>query len=418
MTPFQISVLFFLQLAVVLVVCRAVSWLSGRVGQPPVVGEMIAGVALGPSLFGLLAPQLQAQLFPPASKAIIFSGAQLGLVLYMFVVGLEFRLDLVRTRLRTALAVSFSGILAPFALGCVIAVWFLKTGGLFEAKVGAIQAVPYLGASMAITAFPMLARIIVERGLAGTSVGALALAAGAIDDAAAWCVLALVLASFASDPSIALMAIGGSVALVAVLFTVGRRLFAAIAARAERGPREDNTMFGLTLVLLMLAAWFTDTIGIYAVFGAFALGAAFPRGPFAERLRARTEPLTVHLLLPLFFIYSGLNTRFDLVTDPSLWFAAAAILAAAVIGKAGACYVAARLCGESHREAMGVGSLMNARGLMELIILNIGLERGLITPALFSIMVLMAVVTTLMATPMFNRLYGRPDPESASSSFE
>ncbi len=418
MTPFQISVLFFLQLAVVLVVCRAVSWLSGRVGQPPVVGEMIAGVALGPSLFGLLAPGLQAQLFPPASKAIIFSGAQLGLVLYMFIVGLEFRLDLVQSRLRTALAVSFSGIIAPFALGCVIAVWFLRQGGLFEPQVSTIQAVPYLGAAMAITAFPMLARIIVERGLAGTSVGALALAAGAIDDAAAWCVLALVLASFAGDPSIALMAIGGSVALVAVVFTVGRRLFAAVAARSERSVGDDRAMFGVTLVLLMLSAWFTDSIGIYAVFGAFVLGAAFPRGPFAERLRAKTEPLTTHLLLPLFFIYSGLNTRFDLVTDSSLWLAAAAVLAAAVIGKAGACYVAARLCGETHREAMGVGSLMNARGLMELIILNIGLERGLITPALFSIMVLMAVVTTLMATPMFNRLYGKPSGPSTSTSLE
>jgi len=418
MTPFQISVLFFLQLAVVLVVCRAVSWLARRVGQPPVVGEMIAGVALGPSLFGLLAPGLQAQLFPPASRPILFCGAQLGLVLYMFIVGLEFRLDLVRTRLRTALAVSFSGILAPFALGCAIALWLLKTGGLFQASVSPLQAAPYLGAAMAITAFPMLARIIVERGLAGTSVGALALAAGAIDDAAAWCVLALVLASFASDPSIALFAIGGSLALVFVVYTVGRRLFAAIAARAERGAGDDHAMFGLTLVLLMLAAWFTDSIGIYAVFGAFILGSAFPRGPFTERLRAKTEPLTVQLLLPLFFIYSGLNTRFDLVTDPGLWLVAAAILGAAVLGKAGACYLAARLCGENHREAMGVGSLMNARGLMELIILNIGLERGLITPALFSIMVLMAVVTTLMATPMFNRLYGRPAGTPSPASLE
>lgn len=418
MTPFQISVLFFLQLAVVLLVCRLVAMLARRLGQPPVVGEMIAGVALGPSLFGLLAPDLQAQLFPAASRPILFCGAQLGLVLYMFIVGLEFRLDLVRSRLRTALAVSFSGILAPFVLGCVIALWLLHLGGFFQPAVSALQAAPYLGAAMAITAFPMLARIIVERGLAGTSVGALSLAAGAIDDAAAWCVLALVLASFAGDPAIALFAIGGSLALILVVYTVGRRVLAAIAARAARGAGEDHAMFGVTLVLLMLAAWFTDSIGIYAVFGAFILGSAVPRGPFAERLRGKIEPLTVQLLLPLFFIYSGLNTRFDLVTDPGLWLVAAVILVAAVLGKAGACYLAARLCGETHREAMGVGSLMNARGLMELIILNIGLESGLITPALFSIMVLMAVVTTLMATPMFNRFYGKSSAAPASAALE
>lgn len=405
MTPFELSIRFFLQLAVVLIACRAVGWLAKRCGQPPVVGEMIAGVALGPSLLGWLAPAWQAQLFPTESRGILFCGAQLGLVLYMFVVGMEFRVDLVRTRLKTALAVSLSGILAPFAFGCLIALWLLSRGGLFQPGVSSYQAAPYLGAAMAITAFPMLARIIVERGLAGTTVGALALAAGAIDDAAAWCVLALVLASFGSDPSIALYAIGGSLVLIAIVLTLGRGLLKKIATYAERGPDADQAMFGCVLVLLMLAAWYTDSIGIYAVFGAFVLGAAVPRGPFAKRMCNKIEPLTVQLLLPLFFIYSGLNTRFDLLTDPSQWLVAAVILTAAVLGKAGACYLAARLCGESHREAIGVGSLMNARGLMELIILNIGLERGLITPALFSIMVFMAVVTTLMATPMFNRFY-------------
>lgn len=409
MTPFQLSIRFFLQLAVVLVACRLVGWIAKRFGQPPVVGEMVAGVALGPSLLGVLAPSWQAALFPSASRPILFCGAQLGLVLYMFVVGLEFRFDLIRSRLRSALAVSLSGIVAPFAFGCLIAVWLLPRGGFFQPNVTAIQAIPYLGSAMAITAFPMLARIIVERGLAGTTVGALSLAAGAIDDAAAWCVLALVLASFAGDPTIALYAIGGSIALAAFLLTGGRRLLGLIATRAERSGADDHSMFGLALMLLMLAAWFTDSIGIYAVFGAFIMGAAVPRGPFADRLREKIEPLTVQLLLPLFFIYSGLNTRFDLVNDPNLWLVAAVVLIAAVLGKTGACYLAARACGESHREAIGVGSLMNARGLMELIILNIGLERGLITPALFSIMVIMAVVTTLMATPLFNRFYGKPN---------
>ena len=410
MTPFELSVRFFLQLAIILCVCRFVSWLATPVGQPPVVGEMIAGVLLGPSLFGLLAPHWQAQLFPAASKPILFSVAQVGLVLYMFVVGLEFRIDLVRDRMRSALAISASGILAPFILGCGIASWLLARGGFFNPGVSLWQAMPYLGAAMAITAFPMLARIIVERKLTGTPVGALALAAGAIDDAAAWCVLALVLASFAGDPTIALYAIGGSVLLVAVTLTLGKRLLGALVTRGERSESDSRSMFGWLLVLLMLAAWFTDSIGIYAVFGAFILGAAVPRGKFTNQVQERIEPVATQLLLPLFFIYSGLNTRFDLVNDAGLWLVAGAVLAAAVIGKMGACYLAARACGETHRDGLGVGALMNARGLMELIILNIGLERGLITPTLFTIMVLMAILTTLMATPLFELVYLRRRP--------
>ena len=409
MTTFELSVRFFLQLAVVLTVCRLVSAAAVRFGQPPVVGEMIAGVIIGPSLFGYFWPHAQQAFFPAASRPILFSGAQLGLVLYMFTVGLEFRLDLVQTRLRSALAISASGILVPFGLGCALAWWLLGQGGFFVPGVTAAQAIPFMGAAMAITAFPMLARIIFERGLTGTTVGTLALAAGAIDDAAAWGVLALVLASLGHDPWIAVAAFGGSALLIVLLFTVGRKLFGAIAGYAARNDRAERVAVGWVMVLLMLAAWYTDTIRLYAVFGAFFLGAAMPRGLFVTRLRDLIEPLTTSLLLPLFFIYSGLNTRFDLVNGPMLWLVALAVLAAAVMGKAGACYAAARACGETHREALGIGSLMNARGLMELIILNIGLERGIITPTLFSVLVFMAIVTTLMATPMFNRFYRKSD---------
>ena len=409
MTTFELSVRFFLQLAAVLVVCRVVSWAAVRFGQPPVVGEMIAGVVLGPSLFGYFWPHAQQAFFPAASRPILFSGAQLGLTLYMFTVGLEFRRDLLQSRLRSALVISASGILVPFLLGCALAWFLLGRSGFFSPGVTGIQAIPFMGAAMAITAFPMLARIIFERGLTGTTVGALALAAGAIDDAAAWGVLALVLASFGRDPWIAVLAVGGSAVFIAFLFTFGQRLLGGIARYAAQNDAAERVAIGWVMVLLMLAAWYTDTIRLYAVFGAFFLGAAMPRGPFVTRLQALIEPLTTSLLLPLFFIYSGLNTRFDLVNDPVLWLVALAVLAAAVLGKAGACYAAARFCGETHREAMGIGSLMNARGLMELIILNIGLERGIITPTLFSVLVFMAIVTTLMATPMFNRFYRESD---------
>jgi Kef-type K+ transport system membrane component KefB len=269
---------------------------------------------------------------------------------------------------------------------------------------------------MAITAFPMLARIIYERRLTGTTVGALSLAAGAIDDVAAWGVLALVLASLGNDIRIAAWAIGGGITFAIVVFTAGRPVLRWLDRLANRSVAGERSALGWMLFLLMLAAWFTDYIRLYAVFGAFITGLAVPRGAFATRLQTLLEPLTTALLLPLFFIYSGLNTRFDLVNEPSLWLVALAVLAAAVIGKAGACYAAARACGESPKDAMGIGALMNARGLMELIILNIGLERGIITPTLFSILVFMAMATTLMATPMFNLIFGSktilPTPRS------
>ncbi len=418
MSTFDLSVRFFLQLAVVLLACRAVSKIAGWIGQPPVVGEMIAGVLLGPSLFGWLWPAGQQLLFPTASRPILFAGAQLGLALYMFTVGLDFRMDLMQSRMRSAITVSSSGILAPFGLGCVLA-WFLwERGGFFVAGVSASQAVPFLGAAMAITAFPMLARIIFERGLTGTTVGALSLAAGAIDDVAAWGVLALVLASLGNDIGIAARAIGGGLLFVGFVFTAGRPVLRRLDRLANRSVAGERSALGWTLFLLMIAAWFTDYIRLYAVFGAFIMGLAVPRGAFATRLQTLLEPLTTALLLPLFFIYSGLNTRFDLVNEPSLWLIAFAVLAAAVIGKAGACYAAARLCGETHKDAMGIGALMNARGLMELIILNIGLERGIITLTLFSILVFMAMATTLMATPMFNWIFGSKTILPAPRSIE
>jgi len=409
-SAFDLSVRFFLQLAVVLAACRLVGWIARHFGQPQVVAEMITGVLLGPSLFGLFDSTRPAQqwLFPTESKAIFFSVCQVGLALYMFLVGVEFRSDLFRSRARAAASVSLAGMITPFLLGGLLALWFIgKPGMFFTSDVQAWEAFLYLGASMCVTAFPMLARIIVERGLAGTSLGTLALAAGAMDDAAAWCLLAVVLASFQENWLIAAKAIGGGVAYAILTLTLGRSLF----RRLENSVGPEGTLpqpvLAVVLMLVMLGAWFTDAIGIYAVFGAFILGCAMPRGAFAAALTRQMEPMVVVFLLPTFFTYSGLNTRLDLVTTPELWIAAGVVLAAACLGKFAACWAAARLHGEDNRTSLAVGTLMNARGLMELIILNIGLERGLITPQLFSIMVIMAIATTLMATPIFEWVYGR-----------
>lgn len=407
MNAFELSVRFFLQLAFILMMCRLVGWLARLIHQPQVVGEMIAGVVMGPSLFGLLLPQAQAWMFPEASKPILFSVCQVGLAIYMFLVGVELRVDLLRERARSATSISAAGMAAPFALGALIGLWLIRKPGMFGPKVDPPEAALFVGAAMAITAFPMLARIIYERGLSGTGLGTLALTAGAIDDAAAWCVLAVVLASLDHSWSIAIKAIGGGVVYAVLVLSIGRRLLLPLGAKAEAAGRITQPMLVFTLALLMLGAWYTDVIGIYAVFGAFILGVAMPRGFFATQLQKTLEPLTVALLLPLFFTYSGLNTRLDLVDSPQLWLISLVVLAAACLGKGGACWAAARFHGEDHRTALAVGALMNARGLMELIILNIGLQRGVITSTFFSIMVLMAIATTLMAAPLFEWVYGR-----------
>ncbi|MFN8010697.1 MAG: cation:proton antiporter [Holophagaceae bacterium] len=402
MTPQDLSVRLFLQLAFILLVCQAVGWAFRRLGQSQVVSEMVAGVLMGPSLLGWLAPGASAYLFPAESKPIIYAIAQIGLSLYMFLVGLEFDVDLIRGRLRSAASVSFAGILAPFGLGALIALGLHGDPALFSPSVTKAQAVLFLGACMSITAFPMLARIIVEQGLARTSLGTLALAAGALDDAAAWCVLALVLASFQSAPMIALLAIGGGAAFAAFALLGLRPLLRPFGRRVEARGRLGSMGFTAILALVMACAWLTDALRIYAVFGAFLTGIAIPRGRLAEELRSRMLPFVKSFLLPVFFVYSGLNTRIGLLSGLHMAGIAALVLLAAVAGKGVACTLAARWHGEPWREALAIGTLMNARGLMELIILNIGLEAKVIQPGLFTVMVLMAVATTLMATPLFN----------------
>lgn len=413
MTSLQLAVQLFFQIAVILAFCQIVGRIAQRFGQPQVVAEMLAGVLLGPSLLGLYLPELSAKLFPKDSMKVLFPISQLGLAAYMFVVGLEFRMDIVQKKFHSAVAVSIAGMVTPFVLGVGLAWYFFNHTSLFPEKTGLMEAMIFLGASMCITAFPMLARIIHFKRLAGTTMGTVALGAGAIDDAAAWCLLAVVLASFDHNASHALVNIAGGIGYVSLVLLVIRPLLArwarGIDARGELSDRE----FVLCLALMSLGSWFTDLIGLHAVFGAFIMGIAMPRGVVAKALMDRIQPLTVALLLPLFFTFSGLNTQIGLLDSAYLWLMALLVLVAAVGGKGAACWLAARATGISNREALGIGTLMNARGLMELIIINIGLQRGIISPALFATLVIMAVVTTLMASPIFELLVvrSRPEPE-------
>ncbi|MEN3747067.1 cation:proton antiporter [Sphingomonas sp. HF-S3] len=411
--PSDYSIHFFLQLAVIILVCRVVGWLGKKfLGQPQVVGEMIAGVVLGPSLFGLLFPDLQLAIFPKETRNVLYVGAQLGVGLYMFMVGLTLRLDHFQSKAKSAASVSAAGIIVPFLLAALITPMLLGVPGLFAPRISQGNATLFLGACIALTAFPMLARIINERGLANSSLGTLSLTAGAFDDATSWCVLAIVLATFGGGPGVAVIAIGGAVLYTGFMLLYGRRLLAPLGRMVEEKGEMSTQMLAVVMMLFCASCFVMDAIGIHAIFGGFLLGACMPRGLFVEELKRKVEPLAVVLLLPMFFTYSGLNTRMDMVNSVELLLIALGILAVSVVAKFGACYAAARLSGEDNRTALGIGALMNSRGLMELIIINIGLQKGIIGPTLFSILVLMAIVTTVMATPVFELVYGRKARES------
>jgi len=427
----QLAVQFFLQIAAILLVCRLVGIVAKRFGQPQVVAEMLAGILLGPSLFGLFWPEAQHWLFPwnqtqtaRDTQSYLYPASQLGLALYMFVVGLEFRVDIVQQRLKSSVAVSVAGILMPLIFGAGLGWVFLQYTDLFPKNTSPLVGMLFLGASMCITALPVLARIIQFKNISGTTMGTVALGAGAINDAAAWCLLAVVLASIDNNWSHALANIGGGVAYVAFTLMLVRPLLAHSQKWLVKKGALTEAGLVVILALMALGSWFTDLIGLHAVFGAFVMGAAMPRGTVTRDLVARIQPLTVALLLPLFFTYSGLNTKMTLLDTGPLWLMCGAVLAVAVVGKGVACWLAARATGISNREALGIGTLMNARGLMELIIINIGLQRGIISESLFAALVIMAVVTTLMTSPLFDWLVGtgrhlvpvKPEPGISTAS--
>ncbi|GAA3539636.1 cation:proton antiporter [Amycolatopsis ultiminotia] len=401
MSPTQAAPAFFLAVVVILVVCRLVCALAVRLGQPPVVGEMISGVLLGPSLLGLLLPGVQEALFPDEVRTLLYLGGQIGLVIYMFGAGYEFRMGALRDGRKTVAAVSAAGTVVPLALGVAVAILGGTWVGILKPGVSPAVSAAFVGVALAITAFPMLARIITERGLGGTRFGSLALACGALDDVLAWILLAVVLGMHAGSAGPIALAVGGAVLFVLLVWLVVRR----ILVHALRSPRlSDDHRLLVTAMILFAAAWFTDVVGLYAVFGAFVIGLAFPRGAAADAVLARIMPIGRVVFLPLFFTYSGLNTRFALLADPNLLLFALVCVVVAVAGKLGASWGAARLAGEPAPVAVRIGVLVNARGLMQLIALNVGLAAGIVSPALFTVLVLVALVTTVMTAPVLSLL--------------
>jgi Kef-type K+ transport system membrane component KefB len=398
------------QIALVLVACRLVGLGLRRLGQTQVVADMVAGFLLGPSLLGALAPQLQHWLFPthvagstsvvdPSLTAIYVLG-QLGLVVYMFVVGLTFDIATFTRHVRQSVLVSVAGVLTPTMFGAAIG-WSLVSGhpGFFGGNVSAWQGALFTGTAMSVSAFPMLARIIHESGLARTRLGTMALASAAGDDLAAWALLAVVVASTQHDPWHAVVAVLGAGLFVAVMIVGLRPLAAWLVGR--RAERFDSDVLVLTSVFVLACACLTESIGVYSVFGAFVAGAIMPRGAFANWVCERMEPLAATVLLPMFFVYSGLNAHLDLLLKPTVLAVCAVVTVAAFVGKGGAAYLAARASGMSTTDAAALGALLNARGLMELILVNIGLAAGIVTPQLYTVLVVMTILTTLASSPVY-----------------
>ena len=415
------------QIGVVLAVARLVGLAFRRIHQPQVVGEMVAGIMLGPSLLGWLAPGVSAWLFPPASLGALNSVSQVGLLLFMFLVGLEFDTRLLRGRGHTAVVTSHVSIVVPFFLGSALALFLYPR--LSDSSIGFTGFALFMGAAMSVTAFPVLARILTERNLTRTRVGAVTIACAAVDDVTAWSILAVVVAVVRADEAeIPLwVTLAGSAAFVVFMVTLGRRMLGWLGRYARLRGRVTQDLLAVVLLVLLASAWTTERLGIHALFGAFLLGAVIPRERvLVHGLTEKLEDLTVVFFLPLFFAFTGLRTRFGLVEGAEMWLFCGLIVAVAVAGKFGGSFLSARATGLGWREAGALGVLMNTRGLMELVILTIGLELGVISPALFTMMVIMALVTTFMTTPLLELIYpawlirrelaGTADPAAAQTT--
>lgn len=408
--------LLLLQIIAIVVVARVFGWIFNKIGQPSVIGEIIAGIALGPSLFGMYFPGSSAFLFPTESLGNLQILSQVGLVLFMFVIGMELDLKVLKSKAKDAVVISHASIVIPFALGMVLA-YFIYTSYAPEG-VNFLSFSLFMGIAMSITAFPVLARIVQERGIQKTKLGTVVLTAAAADDITAWCILAVVIAivkagSFVSALYIICMAI------IYVLFMLKlvRPFLIHIGKLNADKTTLSKPVVGLFLLVLILSSYLTEIIGIHALFGAFMAGAVMPDNhKFRHFFVEKVEDVAVVLFLPLFFVFTGLRTEIGLLNDLELWKVTFFIILVAVVGKFIGSALAARFVGQSWKDSLTIGALMNTRGLMELVALNIGFELGVLTPEVFAMMVIMALVTTFMTGPfldIINKVFKNDNKEAS-----
>ena len=389
-------------LTAVIVTGRLLGRAFAAIGQPPVIGEVIAGVVLGPSVLGALWPAAGAFILPPSVAPSLGVVAQLGVILYMFLVGLELNPDALRGQLRATVAISQTSIVVPFVLGWALAVYLYPRFG--SGDVPFVSFALFLGIAMSITAFPVLARILSDLGMTRTPLGVVALTCAAIDDVTAWCLLALVVGVVQASAGSALATIVLTLAFIAAMF-IGVRPAVARLIRSAGERETSRGVIALTIAAMLVSALITESIGVHAIFGAFLLGAVIPHDSrLAHAMVGSLEILVTVLLLPAFFAFAGMRTEIGLLTGAGPWIACGLIILVATVGKAAGTFVAARLTGMSSRDAAGLGVLMNTRGLMQLIVLNVGLDLGVISPTLFTMMVLMALATTIATTPVLRAL--------------
>lgn len=402
--------ILLIQIIAVLLMVRLFGFLFKHIGQPGVIGEIVAGIVLGPSVLGYFFPDVFQALFPPESLTNLELLSQVGLVLFMFVIGMELDFSVLKNKINETLVISHAGILVPFFLGIVASYWIYEEYA--AAQTAFLPFALFIGISMSITAFPVLARIIQERNMTKTSLGTLAIASAANDDVTAWCLLAVVIAiakarTFAS----ALYAIGLTALYIIIMFMVVRPFLKKVGEVYANQEVINKTFVALILLILIISSTLTEIIGIHALFGAFMAGVVMPPSiGFRKVMMEKVEDIALVFFLPLFFAFTGLRTEIGLINSPALWGVCLLLITVAVAGKLGGCAVAARLVGESWKDSFTIGTLMNTRGLMELVALNIGYEMGVLPPSIFVILVIMALVTTFMTTPLLHlveRIFAR-----------
>lgn len=402
-----------LALVVIIVLARALGAVFKKIHQPAVIGEVIAGIALGPSLLGRIAPAASKFILPGSVAPFLNVISSVGVILYMFLVGVELDTQLLRRRTHSSVAISHASIITPFLLGSALALWLYPR--FSSSDVPFTVFAMFMGVSMSVTAFPVLARILTDRGMQKTRMGSIALACAAVDDVTAWCLFALVVSIAAAKPGRVLLTVGLSAVFI---FSIFKFVQPAMKWLVQKRARDRKTTQGTMVIVfaaLLLAALATDAIGIHALFGAFLLGAVIPHdSALARDVTAKINDLVIVLLLPAFFAFTGMRTQIGLLTGAKEWMICGVIILIASLGKFGGSSVAARLTGLPWRQAASLGILMNTRGLMELIVLNVAMDLGALKPMLFAMLVIMAIVTTVATTPVLHLLGGDTKSEMAA----
>lgn len=396
-----LTILLF-QIIAVLLMVRLFGFLFSYIGQPGVIGEIVAGIVLGPSVLGFFFPDAFHFLFPASSLTNLELLSQVGLILFMFVIGMELDFSVLKNKINETLVISHAGILVPFFLGILSSYWIYEKYA--SSHTPFLPFALFIGISMSITAFPVLARIIQERNMAKTQLGTLTIASAANDDVTAWCLLAIVIAiSKAGTFASALYSVGLAIAYIAVMFLLVRPFLKKVGEVYANKEAINKTFVAFILLILIISSCITEVIGIHALFGAFMAGVVMPSNiGFRKVMMEKVEDISLVFFLPLFFAFTGLRTQIGLINSPELWGVCALLVTVAIAGKLGGCAIASRLVGESWKDSLTIGTLMNTRGLMELVALNIGYEMGILPPSIFVILVIMALITTFMTTPLLH----------------